>query len=210
MSILLFVDKEKTVASEKASGNAKITRVLEAARTVFLRYGFRRVTMQDIADEAGMSRPALYLVFPNKEEVFFAAIRDLSAEMLRTIREGMPEHKSLESRLQFAFEAWTIQSYAMMQSSPDARDLIECVEQFARETIGAIEMQFQTLLAEIFEPFAISPVKSSDGQADLDVAQVVRLLAASAHGCKDAATSVEDLRAMIYGMITLTIAALRN
>jgi len=198
------------MANEKPSSNEKIVRVLEAARTVFLRYGFRRVTMQDIADEAGMSRPALYLVFPNKEEVFFAAIRDLSAEMLRTIREGLPAHTSLESRLQFAFEAWTVQSYAMMQSSPDARDLIECVEQFARETIGEIEAQFQALLAEIFEPFAVLPVKSSDGHTDLDVEDIARLLAASAHGCKDAATSVDDLRALIYGMITLTIAALRN
>jgi AcrR family transcriptional regulator len=201
---------EKIAVSEKTAASEKTQRVLEAARTVFIRYGFRRVTMQDIADEAGISRPALYLVFPNKEEVFFAAIRDLSAEMLRTIREGLPAHMSLESRLQFAFETWTIQSYAMMQSSPDARDLIECVEQFARETIQEIEAQFQALLAEIFAPFAVLPVRSSGGEADLDAVDVARLLSASAHGSKEAATSVDDLRAMIYGMITLTIAALRT
>jgi AcrR family transcriptional regulator len=198
------------MVNEKTATNHKTARVLEAARTVFIRYGFRRVTMQDIADEAGISRPALYLVFPNKEEVFFAAIRDLSAEMLRTIREGLPAHMSLESRLQFAFETWTIQSYAMMQSSPDARDLIECVEQFAHETISQIEAQFQSLLVEIFESFAVLPVKSSGGQADLEAVDVARLLSASAHGSKEAATSVDDLRAMIYGMITLTIAALRT
>jgi hypothetical protein len=34
----------------------KETRVIEAAKRVFVRYGFRRVTMQDIAEEAGILR----------------------------------------------------------------------------------------------------------------------------------------------------------
>jgi AcrR family transcriptional regulator len=41
----------------------KRTRILAAARSVFLRYGFKRVNMNDIADAAGVSRPALYLLF---------------------------------------------------------------------------------------------------------------------------------------------------
>jgi AcrR family transcriptional regulator len=197
------------MANEKAAVSDKASRVLEAARSVFLRYGFRRVTMQDIADEAGISRPALYLVFPNKEEVFFAAIRDLSSELMRTIRASLPAHNSLESRLRFAFETWTIQGYAMMQSTPDARDLIEGTDKVACEAMTDINAGFEALLAEILEPFATSPIKSSEGKTDLDAKEIARLLAASAHGCKDVATSVDDLRALIDGMITLTIAALR-
>ncbi len=49
---------------------AKREAVYEAAATVFAQYGFRRTTMNDIAQAAGISRPALYLMFANKENLF--------------------------------------------------------------------------------------------------------------------------------------------
>lgn len=51
---------------------SKRAKALESANAVFLRYGFKRTTMDDIARDAGMSRPALYLLFSNKTEVFRA------------------------------------------------------------------------------------------------------------------------------------------
>lgn len=44
--------------------------MLDAAANVFAQYGFRRTTMSDIAQAAGISRPALYLMFENKEHLF--------------------------------------------------------------------------------------------------------------------------------------------
>jgi len=44
--------------------------VFDAAADVFSRYGFRRTSMNDIAQAAGISRPALYLMFENKEDLF--------------------------------------------------------------------------------------------------------------------------------------------
>ncbi len=38
-----------------------------------MRYGFRRVTMEDLATAAGISKPTLYSLFPNKQEGFRAA-----------------------------------------------------------------------------------------------------------------------------------------
>lgn len=44
--------------------------IAEAAFQVFAEYGFRKTSMQLIAEQAGMSRPALYLHFQSKEDVF--------------------------------------------------------------------------------------------------------------------------------------------
>ena len=49
---------------------AKRLAVFDAAAEVFAQYGFRRTTMNDIAEAAGISRPALYLMFDNKENLF--------------------------------------------------------------------------------------------------------------------------------------------
>jgi len=43
--------------------------ILLAARTVFVRQGFERATMQEIASEAGISAGAIYRYFPSKESL---------------------------------------------------------------------------------------------------------------------------------------------
>jgi AcrR family transcriptional regulator len=182
--------------------NEKSLRVLEAAKAVFLRYGFRRVTMQDIAAEAGISRPALYLIYPNKEEVFKAAARQIAKESLAAIRAGLAHQATVNAQLHFAFEVWSIETFKMMLSSPDARDVIECAQGFARETVRAIDSEFETVLVEILRPLTRGkpPV--------LPASQIAHLLASSAHGYKEMSTTVEQLRTMIAGLITLTLAAL--
>ena len=61
---------------------AKRDKVLAAARGIFLRYGFKRVTMNDIAEAASISRPALYLVFESKEEIFKSVYEHFVKETL--------------------------------------------------------------------------------------------------------------------------------
>lgn len=182
--------------------NEKSLRVLEAAKVVFLRYGYRRVTMQDLAKEAGISRPALYLIYPNKEEVFKAVARQMSTESLAAIRVGLSHQPTVKAQLHFAFEIWFIQTFAMMLSSPDARDVIECAQGFARETVRAIDTEFEALLVEILRPL------TRGKHSVLPAAQIAHLLATSAHGYKEVATTVDQLRTMIAGLLTLTLAAL--
>lgn len=44
-------------------------RILDAAETCFVRAGFHRTTMQDVAQEAGMSAGNLYRYFPSKDAI---------------------------------------------------------------------------------------------------------------------------------------------
>lgn len=50
--------------------DARRYRVMKAAVVTFARYGYRRTSMEAIAQAADMSRPALYQHFSNKETVF--------------------------------------------------------------------------------------------------------------------------------------------
>jgi AcrR family transcriptional regulator len=181
----------------------KYLRVLEAAKTVFLRYGFKRVTMQDIADEAGISRPALYLLLPNKEEAFKASIQNVSAASMAEIRAGLPTISDEEAKLRFVFEIWTVRPFQLMLSSPDAKDLVHCGQDFAGHIFAQVASEFESLLTEILKPLA-----ALNRPAILPAAQIAHLLAASIHGYKDAARSVDELRQMIHGLIKLTLAAL--
>lgn len=44
-------------------------RILSAAQSLFIRYGIRSVTMDDIAKELGISKKTIYLHFPDKDSV---------------------------------------------------------------------------------------------------------------------------------------------
>ena len=48
----------------------KFDQVLEGARTVFLRDGFERASVDDIARESGVSKATLYAYFPDKKLLF--------------------------------------------------------------------------------------------------------------------------------------------
>src|SRR6201981_389702 len=52
-------------------------RILSAAESVFARFGFRRASMSQIADEAGLTRQALYHHYPSKEALFRAVVEQL-------------------------------------------------------------------------------------------------------------------------------------
>ncbi len=67
--------------------------ILEAARHVFLEKGLGLATMDDVAMRAELSKGALYLYFPSKEDLFLAlALAPLDALLARieaeSVREG--------------------------------------------------------------------------------------------------------------------------
>ena len=63
----------------------KFDQVLEGARTVFLRDGFERASVDDIAREAGVSKATLYAYFPDKRLLFMEIA---SAECRRQTAEA--------------------------------------------------------------------------------------------------------------------------
>jgi len=56
--------------------------ITRAALAVFSQKGYRAATMQEIAEEAGLSKGALYLYFESKTELFLATIRAQFQEIL--------------------------------------------------------------------------------------------------------------------------------
>jgi AcrR family transcriptional regulator len=73
--------------------------ILEAAARAFSRQGRRRVTMQDIAREAGYTAASLYTYFRSKKEIAEELLRTMKAEYVRTFAEPMPAGLSFEQKL---------------------------------------------------------------------------------------------------------------
>jgi AcrR family transcriptional regulator len=181
-------------------GKEKDVQIIESATSVFLRYGFRRTTMGDLAEAAGVSRPALYLRFCNKEKIFEAVLKDFAARTLDEIRNGLAERATPLEQLRFAFECWAVRPFGLMQGSPDARDLASCSLPFAEPVKSQSHAAFEALLVPILRQF---PAMEAQGST---LAQVAHVLAVAVHGCKTEARDAGELRAMIDTLLRLAVA----
>jgi AcrR family transcriptional regulator len=65
---------------------------VDAARVHFLSHGFRRVTMDDLAEELGISKKTLYLHFPGKIDLLEAVLADKFAAVESTLRKVTRAH----------------------------------------------------------------------------------------------------------------------
>jgi AcrR family transcriptional regulator len=177
----------------------KTERVMAAARQVFLRYGFTRTTMGDIAEAAKMSRPALYLVFPSKEDIFAAVIGRSFAEMLAAIREGINRFESAPEKLTFAFEVWCVRPFELVRVSPEAKDLIDNGYEFAREIMANASTEFEAIIGEILKPIA-----QARRNLKLSATHIAKISIASLLGFKQSADDAAQLRELIAGLVTIT------
>ena len=61
--------------------------IVEAARAHFFNHGFRSVTMDDLADELGISKKTLYIHFPSKVALLEAVLADKFAGVEAKLKE---------------------------------------------------------------------------------------------------------------------------
>jgi AcrR family transcriptional regulator len=66
----------KSATEPEASGESleRLDGVLDAAGELLVRWGYRRVTIEDVADRAGIGKGTVYLHFPNKEALFLTVL----------------------------------------------------------------------------------------------------------------------------------------
>jgi AcrR family transcriptional regulator len=81
--------------AEKREANR--TRILRAARKVFGKRGFHAATIEEIADEAGLSNGAIYYNFDSKGELFFALLEERQEERIGHMRRTLGSASGTEA-----------------------------------------------------------------------------------------------------------------
>ncbi|WP_274626904.1 TetR/AcrR family transcriptional regulator [Arvimicrobium flavum] len=125
---------------------AKRTRVLDGAMKVVLAYGYHRTTMDDIARAAEMSRPALYLLFRNKADIYRAIAGRMFEQCTRHIAEVLAGPGTLGERLASAIEFKMIDMMCPIETSPHGAELLDLKGQLA----GDLVETWKKALAQLF------------------------------------------------------------
>ena len=72
--------------------NSNRQRIVAAARGHFFSHGFRSVTMDDLAEELGISKKTLYAYFPGKFDLLEAVLADKLTAVEATLKEVTRAH----------------------------------------------------------------------------------------------------------------------
>jgi len=73
--------------------------IVTAAREVFGRYGFRKATMEEIAQAARKGKSSLYHYFKSKEEVFQAVVEKEGNILEKEIEQTLEKEKTPQDKL---------------------------------------------------------------------------------------------------------------
>lgn len=80
--------------------------IIDAALQVFSQRGYRAAVMEEIAEQAGISKPMVYLYLGSKEGLFIACIRREGERLLAAFREAARAGCSPEARLHAGLAAF--------------------------------------------------------------------------------------------------------
>ncbi len=73
--------------------------ILQKSLDVFIDEGYEDATFQKIADRCGITRTTLYIYFKNKHEIFLGSIKELLAELEKSLTKIIQEKSSSEQTL---------------------------------------------------------------------------------------------------------------
>ncbi|HWM88191.1 MAG TPA: helix-turn-helix domain-containing protein [Kofleriaceae bacterium] len=121
--------------------------ILSAAIAVFFRHGLHRVTVEDVAREAGVSRQTVYTRFGNKEKLFVAAARYLMDEAHERAREALAAPGELWERVRSAFEASNVSHVRELGRSDHAAELWATQSTLLKQVIEGKERRMMGAIA---------------------------------------------------------------
>jgi AcrR family transcriptional regulator len=120
-------------------------RILRAANDLFGRQGFSRVSMRAVAGAAGVTKPALYYYFRDKESLFEECLADFNEQMEATMRAATTGPGAFHARVCAVAEA-------LLAGSP--YHPVRVHEELAEQVSGGLRRR----LRATFQTVVVAPV----------------------------------------------------
>ena len=174
--------------------SSDLSTILESAMRIFLRYGFKKTSMSDVAVAAGISRQWLYLKFETKDRLFEAALHHFVEAMLEKCRKGCVEGIArAEERLAEVFATLHGEAFrGVSEISTDASELLALARSRHGVLVAQFEREFVTMVAALLTTSGIAKPWAEIG---LSSTQLAEHLLATSSGIKASATSDAGYRA---------------
>ena len=98
------VKKESSRALRATKGTRSA--ILEAAEKLFARRGYAVTRLEDVGEAVGLTRPALFYHFQDKQTLYKAVLEEAFRPLVTQIDAAMSSSKPVAQRIEDAMEAW--------------------------------------------------------------------------------------------------------
>ncbi|MDF0496201.1 TetR/AcrR family transcriptional regulator [Bradyrhizobium yuanmingense] len=180
-------------------------RILDAALRVFRRHGFRRSSIEQAAEEAGLTRQALYHHFASKEALFRAVLERIYAQGLAA--EIAAAKAAEESGLELA-DILVAEIGARMQSllaslkdSPHTEELFSEHLAQARDLYQSYSSRFTEEIATTIT--RVCRKRKLNLESGVSVRELARCVEMAIHGTKSAFPSMQPVEAFLKQLETM-------
>lgn len=179
------------MADSSDANAARRAAILESAKGVFLRYGFKKTSMDDLARAAGLSRQGLYLHFPTKDELFKATVMHFLETGRAAAQDALAnDEEDIEARLLRAFLA--MHGHAIGQpSSEHMAELLATTEQMVGNVFAETESSFVADLSRALRNAGVVAAWKDLGISAKDLAEHLQ---ATSYGIKHRVTTAAAYR----------------
>lgn len=124
--------------------------ILHAALRAFRAKGYHTATLEDIADDLGLRKTALYHYFPDKEAILYACHEESLAELARITGEARARFATAAGRLHHLVREHVRVMTETLEGSPLAFEVTALSPQRQAEVIAARD-DYERTLREIIE-----------------------------------------------------------
>jgi AcrR family transcriptional regulator len=182
--------------SSAAPQGDRETEIVIAAERTFSRFGYRRTSMEGIAEEAGISRAGLYTYFSRKEALFQAVVRWLHEQSLAGAAEvAERDGLTIEERLVGMFEARLGFFIDRYRDLDQGQELFTESSRQCAEVVGDSKRRYRRLLTRVLRE------ADQDGsirlaESGLSAAAAADLVARAVEGLK--ASAFEPLTPKVF------------
>src|SRR5580658_839938 len=199
-------------SSDGEGGSAKPNAIVLAGLKLFAQYGYRKTSIDDIANAAQVAKRTVYLHFENKAAVFLAILEYLADRVRQRCAAAENADGTAVERLTGLLDAYFGMGFEFFGKSEHMPELKETFSKLARTRIGDFNTEYENRLAK----FLRSLEKAGDigrPPQGLTVEQLVHILIRTAEGAKHDPEIQGDRRALdrrLRELAILAIAAMKN
>lgn len=168
--------------------------ILTAAFSLFGHYGYRRTSIDDIAQEAGIAKGTVYLYFKSKEEIFRALSQQLLDRVWATAEAAAGAPTSVAERLRGVLEAKFGYFFELLHRSAHVREILDAKNQLCADLFAQADRRYTRLLTNVIED-AIVRGELRLTQVAVEPSEAAELLIRSTSGIGTYGTAAPSLSA---------------
>ena len=149
----MVLNDERPLSSERTPPSERRDHLLAVARTVFANGGFQATTMDEIAHEAGFTKPILYQYFDSKTELYREVVTQTAETLLGSLRAAVEDATTPRERIEVSFRVF----FDMVVEETDAFRIL-FIHSHEGETKGDLRA-FEAALVSFIEPLIAVRIK---------------------------------------------------